>query len=134
VGQLKSASTVQNETESRDGELADKVLTIFPFQHKTEQQSFRQRNKNIQKLTQGQIGAPNTDNTERVEDLMLPEWTMSPVGAREKAGSFQISLCPCVSSEIHFPSLLISLFHVICLSSIPPFLYFTLYFILFHFI
>jgi hypothetical protein len=70
VGQLKSASTVQNETESRDGELADKVLTIFPFQHKTEQQSFRQRNKNIQKLTQGQIGAPNTDNTERVEDLI----------------------------------------------------------------
>jgi hypothetical protein len=34
-GQLKSASAVQTETESRDGKPADKVLTIFSFQHET---------------------------------------------------------------------------------------------------
>jgi hypothetical protein len=47
-------------------------------------------------------------------------------GAREKTGCLQTSLCPWESSEIHFPSLLISLSHVICISSISLFFYFIL--------
>jgi hypothetical protein len=68
-----------------------------------------------------------------VENLMFPELRMSPVGAREKAGGLPISLCPWESTEIQFPSLLISLSHAICISTIS--LYFILfYFILFYFI
>jgi hypothetical protein len=49
---------------------ADKVLAIFIFQHETQNsQSFRQRNKNIHELTHGQVGAPNIDNTKRVENF-----------------------------------------------------------------
>jgi hypothetical protein len=51
-------------------ESADKVLAIFIFQQETQNtQSFRQRNKNIHELICGQIGAPNIDNTKRVENF-----------------------------------------------------------------
>jgi hypothetical protein len=58
---------------------------------------------------------------------------MSSVGTWEKVGRLQISLCPWESSEIHFPSLLIFLSHVICVSSISFFniiLLFLFYFII----
>jgi hypothetical protein len=49
-------------------ESADKVLAIFIFQQETQYiQSLRQQDKNIHELTHGWIGAPNIDNTKRVE-------------------------------------------------------------------
>jgi hypothetical protein len=51
-------------------ESADKVLDIFILQQETQNiQSLRQQNKNIHELTHGRIGAPNIDNTKRVENF-----------------------------------------------------------------
>jgi hypothetical protein len=57
---------------------------------------------------------------------------MSSVGAKEKAGHLPISLCPWESSEIHFPSLFISLSLMSFVYLASPFILF--YFILFYFI
>jgi hypothetical protein len=102
-------------------ESADKVLAIFIFQQETQNvQSFRQRNKNIHELTCGRIGAPNIDNTKRVENF-------SYRGQRE-GRRFWIFLCLWGISEIHFPLFYFPLFYF------PLFYFIALYFIALYFI
>jgi hypothetical protein len=50
---------------------------------------------------------------------------MFPLGAREEAGRLPISFFPWENSEIHFPSLLISVSQVSSISVFVCFLFFT---------